>query len=140
MYFLKMTEKLAQQHLNVLYKSMPWNCHSLSLSLFLVFSRSITLSQVKVLVPNTTAGMIIGKGGNFIKTIKDDAGVYIQISQKSKDLSLQERCITIAGKGEYRVSYSVWLLSSNGQIGHWTEGWTDIGLVLLDAYEAIPLN
>ena len=54
--------------------------------------------QVKVLVPNTTAGMIIGKGGNFIKTIKDDAGVYIQISQKSKDLSLQERCITIAGK------------------------------------------
>jgi len=54
--------------------------------------------QVKVLVPNTTAGMIIGKGGNFIKTIKDDAGVYIQISQKSKDLSLQERCITIAGE------------------------------------------
>ncbi|GJQ78321.1 hypothetical protein Trydic_g22157 [Trypoxylus dichotomus] len=51
--------------------------------------------QVKILVPNSTAGMIIGKAGNYIKQIKEDSGAYVQISQKSKDVSLHERCITV---------------------------------------------
>lgn len=54
--------------------------------------------QVKILVPNSTAGMIIGKAGNYIKQIKEDSGAYVQISQKSKDVSLHERCITVIGK------------------------------------------
>ncbi|KAK3093688.1 hypothetical protein FSP39_018925 [Pinctada imbricata] len=54
--------------------------------------------QVKVLVPNSTAGMIIGKAGNYIKQIKDESGAYIQISQKSKETNLPERCVTIAGE------------------------------------------
>lgn len=53
---------------------------------------------MKILVPNTTAGMIIGKGGIYIRQIKDDSGAYVQISQKSKDMNLPERCITVAGK------------------------------------------
>lgn len=53
--------------------------------------------QVKILVPNSTAGMIIGKGGNYIKQIKEESGSYVQISQKAKDQSLQERCITVIG-------------------------------------------
>lgn len=56
--------------------------------------------QVKILVPNSTAGMIIGKAGAFIKQIKEDSGSYIQISQKPKDLALQERCITVVGERE----------------------------------------
>jgi len=54
--------------------------------------------QVKILVPNSTAGMVIGKGGNFIKQIKEESGSYVQISQKAKDQSLQERCITVIGE------------------------------------------
>ncbi|XP_063367442.1 RNA-binding protein Pasilla isoform X4 [Cydia amplana] len=54
--------------------------------------------QVKILVPNSTAGMIIGKGGNYIKQIKEQSGSYVQISQKAKELSLQERCITVVGE------------------------------------------
>ena len=50
-----------------------------------------------MLVPNSTAGMVIGKGGIFIRQIKDESGAYVQISQKSKELNLPERCITIAG-------------------------------------------
>lgn len=44
--------------------------------------------------------MIIGKGGNYIKQIKEESGSYIQLSQKSNDasLQLQERCVTIVGK------------------------------------------
>lgn len=41
--------------------------------------------------------MIIGKGGSFIKQIKEQTGAYIQISQKPKDISLPERCITVSG-------------------------------------------
>ncbi|XP_056021753.1 RNA-binding protein Pasilla-like isoform X17 [Ostrea edulis] len=54
--------------------------------------------QVKILVPNSTAGMVIGKGGNYIKQIKEESGAYIQISQKSKETNLPERCITVAGE------------------------------------------
>lgn len=56
--------------------------------------------QVKVLVPNSTAGMIIGKAGAYIKQIKEESGSYVQISQKPKELTLQERCITIIGEKE----------------------------------------
>jgi len=53
--------------------------------------------QVKVIVPNSTAGMIIGKGGSFIKQLKDESGAFIQISQKSKETTLPERVVTIIG-------------------------------------------
>lgn len=56
--------------------------------------------QVKILVPNSTAGMIIGKAGAYIKQIKEESGSYVQISQKPKDITLQERCITIIGDKE----------------------------------------
>ncbi|XP_065219300.1 RNA-binding protein Pasilla isoform X2 [Planococcus citri] len=59
--------------------------------------------QVKILVPNTTAGMIIGKGGSYIKQIKEQTGAYIQLSQKPKDVSLPERCITVSGDIETNV-------------------------------------
>lgn len=42
--------------------------------------------------------MIIGKSGNYIKQIKEESGAYVQISQKSKETNLPERCVTIAGK------------------------------------------
>ncbi|XP_058454902.1 RNA-binding protein Pasilla isoform X1 [Malaya genurostris] len=56
--------------------------------------------QIKILVPNSTAGMIIGKAGAYIKQIKEESGSYVQISQKPKELTLQERCITIIGEKE----------------------------------------
>lgn len=56
--------------------------------------------QVKILVPNSTAGMIIGKAGAYIKQVKEESGSYVQISQKPKDITLQERCITIIGDKE----------------------------------------
>ncbi|XP_076366091.1 RNA-binding protein Pasilla-like isoform X1 [Tachypleus tridentatus] len=56
--------------------------------------------QVKILVPNSTAGMIIGKGGSYVKQIKEESGAYVQISQKAKDHALAERCITVIGEVE----------------------------------------
>lgn len=54
--------------------------------------------QMKVLVPNSTAGMIIGKGGCFVRQLQEASGAYVQLSQKAKEL--QERCITVSGGGE----------------------------------------
>ncbi|CAH8659758.1 unnamed protein product [Heterobilharzia americana] len=54
--------------------------------------------QVKILVPNSTAGMVIGKGGSYIQEIKEKTGAYVQISQKSREFNLLERCIVIAGE------------------------------------------
>ncbi|VDP77216.1 unnamed protein product [Schistosoma mattheei] len=54
--------------------------------------------QVKILVPNSTAGMVIGKGGSYIQEIKEKTGAYVQISQKSREFNLLERCIVVAGK------------------------------------------
>ncbi|CAH8828916.1 unnamed protein product [Trichobilharzia szidati] len=54
--------------------------------------------QVKILVPNCTAGLVIGKLGSYVREIKDRTGAFIQISQKSVEINLLERCITIAGE------------------------------------------
>ena len=55
---------------------------------------------MKAIVPNSTAGMIIGKGGTFVKQIKDESGAFIQLSQKSKDTALPERVVTVIGEPE----------------------------------------
>ncbi|XP_046402012.1 RNA-binding protein Pasilla isoform X2 [Ischnura elegans] len=67
--------------------------------------------QVKILVPNSTAGMVIGKGGNYIKQIKEESGSYVQISQKAKDQTLQERCITVIGDMECNKSACMMILA-----------------------------
>ncbi|KAL3317001.1 hypothetical protein Ciccas_004358, partial [Cichlidogyrus casuarinus] len=55
--------------------------------------------QVKILVPNSTAGMIIGKKGSKIKELSDLSGSFIQISQKPKpdEPVLSERCVIVRG-------------------------------------------
>ncbi|BHF80678.1 hypothetical protein SprV_0702380600 [Sparganum proliferum] len=53
--------------------------------------------RAKMLVPNCTAGLVIGKLGSYVNEIKERTGAFIQISQKPKDTNLVERCITIAG-------------------------------------------
>ncbi|XKL62169.1 hypothetical protein PGB90_002002 [Kerria lacca] len=49
---------------------------------------------LKMLIPNATAGMIIGKGGEHIRAIKEKTGAYVQLSRKNE---LPERCITVSG-------------------------------------------
>src|SRR6218665_2849891 len=44
--------------------------------------------------------MIIGKQGQYIEKIKRETGAYVQISQKSTEHTLIERCITVIGELE----------------------------------------
>lgn len=52
--------------------------------------------MMKIVVTNTTAGMIIGKGGSTIKNLNDTYDVRIQASQRD-DIVLGERVISITG-------------------------------------------
>ncbi|CAH8829059.1 unnamed protein product [Trichobilharzia szidati] len=58
--------------------------------------------QVKILVPDSTAGIIIGKHGCFIEKIKKESCAFIQVSQRPKDIRLFERCVVITGELEER--------------------------------------
>lgn len=55
--------------------------------------------MIKLIIPNSTAGMVIGKGGCFIRGITEDTGAKLQISQKDLEVS-GERVITITGEPE----------------------------------------
>lgn len=54
------------------------------------------LQMMKLVVTNTTAGMIIGKGGATVKSLNETYDVRIQASQKD-DVVMGERVITILG-------------------------------------------
>lgn len=53
--------------------------------------------QMKIVVPNSTAGMIIGKAGTAIKSISENTGARIQISQKDADSVAGERVVCVSG-------------------------------------------
>ncbi|XP_074990602.1 RNA-binding protein Nova-2 [Calonectris borealis] len=54
--------------------------------------------QAKLIVPNSTAGLIIGKGGATVKAIMEQSGAWVQLSQKPEGLNLQERVVTVSGE------------------------------------------
>ncbi|KAM4619949.1 RNA-binding protein Nova-1-like isoform 2-T2 [Polymixia lowei] len=72
---------------------------NLSFLPFLYFNLSISL-QAKLIVPNSTAGLIIGKGGATVKAVMEQSGAWVQLSQKPEGINLQERVVTISGEPE----------------------------------------
>jgi len=63
-------------------------------------SFSSTSHQSKLIVPNSTAGLIIGKGGATVKAVMEQSGAWVQLSQKPEGINLQERVVTISGEPE----------------------------------------
>uniref|UniRef100_A0A3P9HGY5 K Homology domain-containing protein n=1 Tax=Oryzias latipes TaxID=8090 RepID=A0A3P9HGY5_ORYLA len=57
-------------------------------------------SPAKLIVPNSTAGLIIGKGGATVKAVMEQSGAWVQLSQKPEGINLQERVVTISGEPE----------------------------------------
>ncbi|XP_077117016.1 RNA-binding protein Nova-1 isoform X8 [Ranitomeya variabilis] len=58
------------------------------------------IKQVKIIVPNSTAGLIIGKGGATVKAVMEQSGAWVQLSQKPDGINLQERVVTVSGEPE----------------------------------------
>jgi len=62
--------------------------------------------QVKIIVPNTTAGLVIGKAGATIRMIMEESGAKVQLSQKPGGVNVQERVITIKGEKNQLITAS----------------------------------
>eukprot|EP00794_Sanderia_malayensis_P019875 gene19875-21816_t len=56
--------------------------------------------QVKIIVPNGTAGLLIGKGGSMIRNLMEQSGARIIISNKDHEQVPGERVVTISGTSE----------------------------------------
>ena len=55
--------------------------------------------QVKLVVPQSTATVIVGKGGDSITRVQKESSARVHMSHKAKDeSSLQERIITVQGQ------------------------------------------
>jgi len=57
------------------------------------------VSQTKFLVPNASAGVIIGKGGAYIKELKESSGAHVNVSHKGEN---PERIVTVSGEKYFR--------------------------------------
>ncbi|EDV22924.1 Protein BTR1 [Trichoplax sp. H2] len=60
--------------------------------------------QLKMIVPNAAAGVIIGKGGSNIKEIQDKSGAHVQVSQKKAQYAIDERILTVTGEFNERLT------------------------------------
>merc|ERR1712142_295903 len=60
-------------------------------------------NMVKMILPNITAGLIIGKGGATIKSLKEESAAYIDHTGRDESPVQGERILTIKGNTEQRI-------------------------------------
>ena len=60
-------------------------------------------NMVKMILPNITAGLIIGKGGATIKSLKEESSAYIDLTGRDESPVHGERILTIKGNTEQRI-------------------------------------
>ena len=80
----------------------------------MVMQNAERAKQVKTIVPNTTAGLIIGKKGATIKTIMETTKAKVQLTQKPDSPSMQqllERVITVVGERDQLYAASQMILT-----------------------------
>ena len=68
---------------------------SLAISFFSLTYCGVRLFQTKFVIPNSSAGVIIGKSGSYIKELKERSGAHVNVSHKSDN---PERIVTVSGR------------------------------------------
>lgn len=84
------------QMLNFVIEKVRQEPQGLKLNPALSFDRD-RAKAMKIVVPNSTAGMIIGKGGVMVKSINEQSGAKVQITQKNAENVQGERVISVSG-------------------------------------------
>merc|ERR1712183_682024 len=67
--------------------------------------------QVKIIVTQNVAGLVIGKGGSIIKALKEETGAYIDLTGLDQSPVQGERILTIKGTPEQRIEASRQIIS-----------------------------
>ncbi|XP_035705621.1 RNA-binding protein Nova-2 isoform X2 [Folsomia candida] len=57
--------------------------------------KTVSDKELSLIVPQATAGLIIGKGGSRVKSIQEDSNCHINLTQKNEQLPTNERVVTI---------------------------------------------
>jgi len=67
--------------------------------------------EIKIIVPNKTAGLIIGKGGSVIKEMKEETKAGIEFTGRDESPVFGERILTIKGNTEQRIEAASQVIS-----------------------------
>lgn len=67
--------------------------------------------EIKIIVPNKTAGLIIGKGGAVIKEMKEETQAHIEFTGHHQSPVFGERILTIKGNTEHRIEAARLIIS-----------------------------
>ncbi|CAL9149076.1 protein BTR1-like [Musa acuminata AAA Group] len=59
--------------------------------------------NVRLIIPNSSCGAIIGKGGSTIKSFTEDSGAGIKISPQDNSAGLNDRLVTLTGSFEQQM-------------------------------------
>ncbi|CAL8143597.1 unnamed protein product [Orchesella dallaii] len=57
--------------------------------------KNVSDKELSLIVPQATAGLIIGKGGSRVKSIQEESNCHINLTQKNEQLPTNERVVTI---------------------------------------------
>jgi len=74
-------------------------------------SGDVAAMAVRLIIPNGSAGVIIGKGGANIKEIVSKSGAKVQLAQKEEMFVPDERLVTVSGAMEQQLLCTQLILS-----------------------------
>ncbi|XP_068640670.1 protein BTR1-like isoform X4 [Aristolochia californica] len=79
-------------------------------------------SKVRLIVPNSSCGCIIGKGGATIKSFQEDSQAGIKISpQENNFMGLHDRLVTLTGSLEEQMRAVYLILSKLAEDAHYSQ-------------------
>ncbi|CAL5322270.1 unnamed protein product [Camellia sinensis] len=101
-------------------------------------------SKLKLIVPNSSCGGIIGKGGSTIKSFIEDSQAGIKISpQDSNYLGLNDRLVTLTGTVEEQMRAIDLILSKLAEDPHYAQSFSvpfPYAGVLFAGFHGIPYS
>ncbi|XP_065046937.1 protein BTR1-like isoform X1 [Musa acuminata AAA Group] len=78
-------------------------------------------SKIRLIVPNSSCGAIIGKGGSTIKSFVEDSHAGIKISPQDNNAGLNDRLVTLTGSFEEQMCAIFLILSKLIEDAHYPQ-------------------
>ncbi|THU61518.1 hypothetical protein C4D60_Mb07t24150 [Musa balbisiana] len=78
-------------------------------------------SKIRLIVPNSSCGAIIGKGGSTIKSFVEDSHAGIKISPQDNNAGLNDRLVTLTGSFEEQMRAIFLILSKLIEDAHYPQ-------------------
>ncbi|WOK98363.1 protein BTR1 [Canna indica] len=100
-------------------------------------------SKIRLIVPNSSCGAIIGKGGSTIKSFIEDSRAGIKISPQDNNAGLNDRLVTLTGSFEEQMCAIFLILSKLMEDAHYPQTMTTpftYSGVTFSGYPGVPVG